>query len=241
MVRVPWSDAYAWLVRAREPGEVDPDVVVLLDEIWAAKSHRQALAELVLLGWTPCGIGDWAVAVRSPGGLLAARICPFDPAYPAFLELCRQRPGNRYLPRVDLTASLDGGGSLTVMEFLTPSQEAAAAHLIRNWEQDDQDAELSALRTAALAVDAEYRTGMPWWDGIDLNQENIRRSIDGQLKLVDVFCVDGAALYGQILEDAAVVRRLLLGEQRRYLLEIPYLARECSPDELDALRQAWAR
>ena len=29
----------------------------------------------------PCGIGDWAVALRSPDGSLAARVCPFGPAY----------------------------------------------------------------------------------------------------------------------------------------------------------------
>ncbi|WP_433351837.1 hypothetical protein ACQP25_02545 [Microtetraspora malaysiensis] len=32
------------------------DLTPLRDRSWAALSHRQALAELVLLGWTPCGV-----------------------------------------------------------------------------------------------------------------------------------------------------------------------------------------
>jgi hypothetical protein len=33
----------------------------------------------------PCGVGDWAVALRSPEGTVVARVCPFDPAYRAFV------------------------------------------------------------------------------------------------------------------------------------------------------------
>ena len=29
-------------------------------------------------GWTPCGTGDWAVALASPDGTAAARISPFE-------------------------------------------------------------------------------------------------------------------------------------------------------------------
>ncbi len=215
------------------------DVGVLAERSWGTRSHREALADLVLLGWTPCGVGDWAAALRSPGGGLAARVCPFDPAYPAFLELCRRCAGSRYLPHIDLTAALDGGGRLTVLEFLAPAEEADAAELIRQWKRDEGDAELSMVKAAALAVDEEYGTRLPWWDGIDLNQGNVRRSMDGQLTLVDVFCMDGAALYGQILQDPAVVRRRIPEEQRQHLLEIPYLARESSPAELYALQDAW--
>ena len=35
---------------------------------WESMSHRQVLAELAIQGWVPCGVGDWAVALRSPGG-----------------------------------------------------------------------------------------------------------------------------------------------------------------------------
>jgi hypothetical protein len=33
---------------------------------WESLSHRQVLAELATAGWVPCGVGDWAVALRSP-------------------------------------------------------------------------------------------------------------------------------------------------------------------------------
>jgi hypothetical protein len=231
--------AYAGRVSTSERAGAGSDVGVLADRIWGTRSHRETLAELVLLGWIPCGVGDWAVALRSPDGLLAARICPFDPAYSAFLELRRRCAGSRYLPHVDLIAALDGGGSLTMLEFLAPAPEASAAQLIRHWKQDAGDAELSTVKAAALAVDEEYRVRVPWWDGIDLNQGNVRQSVDGRLVLLDVLCMDGAALYGQVLQDPAVVRRLIPEEQRRHLLEIPYLARESSPAELQALQDAW--
>ena len=78
---------------------------------WESLSHRQVLAELATEGWVPCGVGDWAVALRSPEGTLAARVCLFDPAYWAFVDLCRECAGNRWLPGIELAAGLEGGGS----------------------------------------------------------------------------------------------------------------------------------
>jgi hypothetical protein len=65
---------------------------------WESLSHRQVLAELAAGGWVPCGVGDWAVVLRSPEGTVVARVCPFDPAYWAFVDLCRECAGNRWLP-----------------------------------------------------------------------------------------------------------------------------------------------
>jgi len=217
------------------------DVRALVDRDWPNRSYRAALVELVGSGWLPCGVGDWAVALRSPGGSHAARVCPFDPAYPAFLELCRRCRGNRYVPRVDLEAALAGGGLLTVLEFLAPAADDASAELVRRWTQDHGDPELADVKAAALAIDVEYRSRVPWWDGIDLNPGNIRLSADGELVLLDIFCMDGAALYGQILQDPAVVRRLLPEPGGPRPLEIPYLARASSLAELRALQEAWAR
>ena len=196
---------------------------------------------MVGLGWLPCGVGDWAIALRSPDGLHAARVCPFDPAYPAFLELCRRCRGNRYLPQVDLEAALAGGGLLTVLEFLASAPDAAATELVRQWTDDQGDSELAAVKTTARAIEKEYRARVSWWDGIDINPGNIRLSADGRLVLIDIFCIDGAALYGQVLMDAAVVRRRLPETVGHQLLEIPYLARESSPTELQALQSAWVR
>ncbi|GAA3314586.1 hypothetical protein [Nonomuraea dietziae] len=85
-------------------------------------------------------------------------------------------------------------------------------------------------------MDAECRATVPWWDGVDLNPGNVRRALDGRIVLIDVFCMDGAALYAQILEDAAVVSDRISGT--RYVLDIPYIARESTPEEIQALRDA---
>jgi hypothetical protein len=45
--------------------------------------HRDAAQALLAAGWTPCGAGDWAIALRSPDGTAAARISPFDPTGPS--------------------------------------------------------------------------------------------------------------------------------------------------------------
>ncbi|MGI5155106.1 hypothetical protein [Microbispora sp. CA-102843] len=81
-------------------------------------------------------------------------------------ELCRRCPGNPYLPRVALAEILDGGRSLTVLEFLAPVEREAAAEVAR----------LREWRSAAAP---------------------------------------------------------------RHLLDIPYIARESSPAEIEALRAAW--
>jgi hypothetical protein len=217
----------------------DLDLAPLVGRRWESLGYREALVELIGLGWSPCGVGDLAVGLRSPSGRSASRVCPFDPAHPAFIELCRRCPRNPYLPRIELARALDGGGTLTVMEFLAPVSSAVAAVVARRWRSGDGDPDLQVVRGEALAVDAEQRERVPWWDGIDLNEGNIRRALDGRLAFIDLFCFDGAALYGQVLEDASVVRRRIPEAQGRHLLEIPYLARESSVDELQALRRAW--
>ncbi|MBB5935691.1 hypothetical protein [Streptomyces zagrosensis] len=224
------------------------DLAPLVGPPWAQGTHRDVTARLVQLGWTPCGVGDWAVGLRSPSGLLAARVCPFDPAYVAFIDLCRRCAGNPYLPRIERADALDGGGTLTVMEFLAPVEEAVAAAVQRRWTQwapraDGQPADpaFELVRQVAHQVDAEYRTAMPWWDGIDLNEGNVRRAVDGRVTVIDVFCMDGAALYAQVLADASVVRARMGEEHTRHLLDIPYIARESSPQEIGALRRAWGK
>lgn len=214
--------------------------MVTLDEVrWGSHHYRAATSRLLHFGWSLSGVGDWAVGLRSPGGLLAARVCPFDPAHAAFLELCRRCPGNSYLPRVALAVALDGGGLLTVMEFLTPVGEVRAEQMINQWRTSDGDKEFVALRRAAIEVDATYRTLIRWWDGIDLNEGNVRQSVPSRIKLIDIFCMDGAALYGQVEKDAAVVREQFSPAQSDGLLDIPYLIRQKTTDELRTLRVAW--
>ena len=206
---------------------------------WEALSYRQVLAGLVDAGWVPCGAGDWAMGLRSPGGSLIARICPFDPAYSAFVDLCRMCLGNRWLPAIELAVGLEGGGSAVFLEFAAPVDRAVAEEVAGQWRHGAGDEELGQVRLTAERLDELYRNSTPWWDGLDLNSAHIRRAADGRLVLIDVFCLDGASLYGMILEDIAEVHRRIPRERMRYALEIPYLARESSAAEIRALRRAW--
>ncbi|NUR59576.1 MAG: hypothetical protein HOV87_13050 [Catenulispora sp.] len=206
---------------------------------WADLSHRRVLAELIEAGWVPAGVGDWATGLRSPDGALVARVCPFDPAYAAFVDLCRACPGNPWLPKIELAADLEGGGSVVFLEYAAPTDPAVAAQVADRFRTGADEDALDAVRDAARTIDARYRSTTPWWDGFDLNQAHVRRALDGRLVFIDVFCMDGAALYGTILRDLAEVRRRMPVERMRYVLEIPFIARESGPAEIRALRDAW--
>lgn len=222
-----------------EPGRVDLSTLSHLD--WDSMSPRQMTAELIVRGWVPCGLGDWALGLRSPDGTLVARVCPFDPAYTAFVELCARCAGNRWLPRIELARELEGGGSVTFLERLAAAEPECAAEVADQWRAGAGEADLAEVRRAAEQIDAEYRSFTCWWDGFDLNSAHVRRAADGRLVLIDVFCMDGASLYGQILKDVSVVHRRIPRARMRYALEIPYLARESTAAEINALRRAWLR
>jgi len=220
--------------------ELSPGLPGIPDLPWESLSHRQVLAELATEGWVPCGVGDWAVALRSPEGTLVARVCPFDPAYWAFVDLCRECAGNRWLPRIELAAGLEGGGSVVFLEFVAPVGHPVVKQFAEQWRARDGDAEFQEVRRAAQRIDAQYRNSTPWWHGYDLDDEHIFRAADRPV-LLDVFYMDGESLYRKILEDVAEVHRLIPRERMRYALEIPYIARENSAAEILALRKAWAR
>jgi hypothetical protein len=207
---------------------------------WESLSHRQVLAELATRGWVPCGVGDWAVALRSPEGTLAARVCPFDPAYWAFVDLCRECAGNRWLPRIELAAALEGGGSVVFLEHVAPVDHPVDGQVAEQWQARADDPEFQEVRRAAQMIDAEYRKSTPWWGRCDLDDAHIFRA-GTRLVLIDVYCMAGGELYGAILEDVAVVHRRIPRERMRYALDIPYIARENSTAEILALRKAWAR
>ncbi|MFT4136131.1 hypothetical protein [Microbacterium sp.] len=56
----------------------------------ADADHIDAERVFAAAGWTPCGTGDWAIALRSPDGRRAVRISPFDPTGPYTAELYRR-------------------------------------------------------------------------------------------------------------------------------------------------------
>jgi hypothetical protein len=66
--------------------------------------HRVAERAFLAAGWTPCGAGDWAIALRSPDGTAAARISPFDPTGPYTAALYREAAHTRLVPSCSRTA-----------------------------------------------------------------------------------------------------------------------------------------
>jgi hypothetical protein len=155
------------------------------------------------------------------------------------VDLCRECAGNRWLPRIELAAGLEGGGSVVFLEFLAPVDHPVVKQFAEQWQARDGDAEFQKVRRAAQRIDAEYRRSTPWWGRCDLDDEHIFRAA-GRPVLLDVFCMAGADLYNAILEDVAAVHRRIPREQMRYALEIPYIARENSTAEILALKRAWA-
>jgi hypothetical protein len=162
----------AWRYDAAVP-ELSAGLSGLLDLPWESLSHRQVLAALATQGWVPCGVGDWAVALRSPEGSLVARVCPFDPAYRAFVDLCRDCAGNRWLPRIELAAGLEGGGSVVFLEFVTPVDHPVIKQFAEQWQARASDPEFQEVSRAAQMIDAEYRTSTPWWGRCDLDDAHI--------------------------------------------------------------------
>jgi hypothetical protein len=132
----------------------------IADLPWESLSHRQVLAELAAAGWVPCGVGDWAVALRSPEGSLVARVCPFDPAYWAFVDLCRECAGNRWLPRIELAAGLEGGGLVVFLEYVAPVDHPVVKQFAEQWQARTGDAEFQEVRRA------EDRRGVPEVDAV---------------------------------------------------------------------------
>ena len=94
-------------------------------------------------------------------------------------------PGNRWLPRIDLAADLEGGGSVVFLEFAAPVDHAVAGQVAEQWRTAAGDAEFQEVRRAAQLIDAGYRESTPWWGKCDLNEAHIRRAADGRLVLIE--------------------------------------------------------
>ena len=184
-------------------------------------------------GWTPCGTGDWAFALASPDGTMAARISPFDPVGPFTAQLYAEAAATGAVPRLDLHRRLAGGADLLVMEFLEPiGEEEAKAFFGRVRDGGGELAELSAIvhRIHAAALEE-----LPWCGPLDANPSNVMRGADGRLVLIDPFYADGPALYGMAQEDPDRFVTTLPPEQRRHLTEIPL---GCSGPWPEAEREA---
>lgn len=189
------------------------------DGLGPTTNHVEAGQCLSERGWARCGAGDWAIALRSPDGALAARISPFDPTGPITAELYRRAASTRRVPRVAHHTRLEGGGDLLVMEHLDPAPTEEAHRFLA--DVAGGDATLRALSAIVRVVHAEAMRLLPWCGPLDTNPANVMRRSDGTLVLTDPFYADGPNLYRAALEDPARVARLIPPDGRRYIAEIP--------------------
>ncbi len=181
--------------------------------------HRDAERRFLAEGWMPCGVGDWALALRSPDGELAVRISPFDPAGPYVAAIYREAAHTRQVPRLFVHRRLTGGGDLSVMEWLGAVPEAEAVAFHRAIAE-------SAPKVAELAqvirrVHERAQVELPWCGPIDVNPDNVMRAADGRLVIADLFSAAGPELYRTAVDDPALVAARIPEPERRFMAEIP--------------------
>jgi 8-oxo-dGTP pyrophosphatase MutT (NUDIX family) len=214
--------------------------VAQVESLRPGSDHDEAREHLLRQGWVECGRGDWAIALRSPDGRLAARISPFDPAAPFTAALYRAGQASGWFPRLHLELPLDGGGSLLLMELLEPVDIATGAAVHRRLRDPDPE-----IAPAAALVERFHRAAvaeLPWCGPVDDNPANVMRAADGSLRITDPYSADGPTLYGLLLTDPAVVAEAIPRHLRRHLLEIP-LAGSGGWDEVqrEHMREGLAR
>ncbi|MEQ7126564.1 hypothetical protein ABN034_18790 [Actinopolymorpha sp. B11F2] len=219
----------------------DPDMAVFAGVRWADLNHRDSRVRLEAHGWTLCGEGDWALAFRSPGGGLAARVSAFEPSYAWFVELCRRMEGNPYFPRIDLVSELEGGGHLAILEFLTQVSADEEAAFLARWKSDaDPDPDLRAARAATEELNKHCQENVRFWMGIDIG-DHVMRAADGHLKLIDLLGVGGGPMLDQMEADMGEFLRVIPRERCRYMLEIPHFSRDYAADDRARVEAAFAR
>ncbi|MEV4351138.1 hypothetical protein AB0J83_42315 [Actinoplanes sp. NPDC049596] len=193
--------------------------------------HREVERALLDGGWTPCGAGDWAIALRSPDGSAAARISPFDPTGPYTALLYREAARTGQVPVLFDHRRLVGGGDLQVMEFLQPAPAEEAA--VFAWAP-----ELAAI---VGRVHERARRELPWCGPLDTNPSNIMRAADGRVVIIDPFYADGPALCATAAADPDLVAARIPSSERRFLADIPLTSSgPWKPGEQEALRAGLA-
>ncbi|MGL3201193.1 MULTISPECIES: hypothetical protein [Curtobacterium] len=197
------------------------------------------LATFERLGWTLCGTGDWARALRSPSGTLAARINPFDPAGPYAALLYRRAAHTRQVPALVDHRVLEGGADLTVMEYLEPVPEEVGTAFHRALAE--RDPSVAELADHIEHVHALGRAEQPWWGPLDDNPANVMRGSDGRLVVADLFYPDGPALYATVRTDPDRIVRDYPEHLRRHMTELPLASSGGWPDgDAERMRSALA-
>ncbi|WP_229074998.1 hypothetical protein [Actinoplanes sp. DH11] len=202
-------------------------------------NHRDVERTLLAAGWTPCGAGDWAIALRSPDGTTAARISPFDPTGPYTAALYRQAWHTRQVPELFAHNRLAGGGDLQVMEWLRPvaEDEAVAFHQAIAGRAP----QVAELVDVVRRVHEQARRELPWCGPLDHNPANVMRAADGRLVAVDLFYADGPNLYTTAATNPDLVVAKIPEAERQFMTEIPLTASgPWEPEARDAMRAALA-
>jgi hypothetical protein len=199
---------------------VGPQTLALLGR---QADHREAEQALLAAGWTPCGAGDWAIALRSPDGTAAARISPFDPAASYSVALYREAAHTRQVPVLFAHRRLVGGGDFQVMEWLQPvlEHEAVAFHQAIV----GREPKIAELVDAVRRIQERARREVPWSGlKVDDNPDNIMRAADGRLVAADLFGADGPSLYATVATDPDLIVEWIPESERRFMTEIPLTA-----------------
>ncbi|MDN5688486.1 MAG: hypothetical protein L0G94_17670, partial [Brachybacterium sp.] len=163
----------------------DPHRHAVLAALDADATHRDVETLLRDAGWSPCGAGDWAVALASPGNDIVARISPFDPIGPYTARLYREAATTAQVPRLLHHRRLTGGGDLQVMERLAPVPETIAAEFLAELARYDTD--LVELARVLRRVHEDALRDLPWCGPLDTNPSNVMRAPDGRLVLIDPY------------------------------------------------------
>jgi hypothetical protein len=181
--------------------------------------HRDVEQALLGEGWTPCGAGDWAIALRSPDGTAAARISPFDPTGPYSAALYQVAAHTGQVPALFAHRRLTGGGDLQVLEWLGPVPEDESDAFQRAIA--DRSPEVADLVDNVRRVHEQARRNLPWCGPLDHNPANVMRAADGRLVVTDLFYADGPNLYATAATNPDAVVALIPEAERRFMTEIP--------------------
>lgn len=184
--------------------------------------HRSVERALSRAGWTPCGAGDWAIALRSPDGTRAARISPFDPTGPYTAQLYREAAHTGQVPRLFTHRRLAGGGDLQVMEWLRPLPPAEAEAFHRALA--GRAPEVAELVDIVRRVHDRARRELPWCGPLDTNPSNVMRGAHDRPVAVDLLYADGPGLYRTAATDPDLVAARIPEAERRFMTEIPLAA-----------------
>ena len=191
----------------------------VLELLSTQADHHDVEGALLRDGWIPGGVGDWAIALRSPEGTVAARISPFDPTGPYSAALYTQAAHTGQVPRLLAHRRLDGGGDLQFMEWLEPTNEPEAVAFQRAIAEAAP--EVTELARVIRHVHEQACRDLPWCGPVDTNPDNVMRAADGRIVVTDLYYADGPNLYATAWSDPDLVVARIAEHERRFMTEIP--------------------